>query len=243
MRPRHDHVTPVALVTGGSGALGEAIALSLAKEGYTVAVNYLSSEARAFDVALRAGGRSFAVGADVRDSIEVSSMLRRIDNECGRLDAVINNAGITRDALLLRQTEKEWDEIIGCNLKGCFNVTKGSAELLHRSGGGHIVNISSYSGIKGKAGQAAYSASKAALIGLTYSSATELAHLNVRVNALLPGYLSAGMGSKIRAREDAEHESLLDKLSRPEEVALFIAALLRTENVTGQVLRLDSRII
>ena len=168
----------------------------------------------------------------------------QIEKRFGRLDAVINNAGITKDNLLLRQSEGDWDRLINTNLKGCFNVIRAMAPLMERSGGGHMLNISSYSGVKGKAGQAAYSASKAALIGLSHTVAKELAGHGIRVNVLLPGYMMTEMGAGAqKAMEKAREESISNNLSDPLEVAAFVAYLLGTKNITGQVFSLDSRII
>lgn len=232
-----------ALVTGASRGLGKEIALTLSERGYQVAVNYASSEREALDVAKKAGGLSFAVKADVGNVRQVQEVALEIEKRFGRLDAVINNAGITKDNLLLRQSESDWDKIISTNLKGCFNVIKTMAPLMERSGGGHIINISSYSGLKGKAGQVAYSASKAALIGLSHTSAKELAQDNIRVNVLLPGYMMTKMGAAaIKAMEKARENSISGKLSDPLEVAQFVAYLLGTKNITGQVFSLDSRI-
>ena len=233
-----------ALITGASRGLGKQIALTLSARGYQVAVNYATSEKEAFDVAERAGGMSFALRADVGAARQVKEMAIQIEKRFGRLDAVINNAGITKDNLLLRQSEDDWDRVINTNLKGCFNVMKVMAPLMKKSGGGHILNISSYSGVKGKAGQAAYSASKAALIGLSHTVARELAPYGIRVNVLLPGYMMTEMGTGAqRAMEKAQEDSISKDLSDPQEVAEFVAYLLGTTNITGQVFSLDSRII
>lgn len=138
-------LSPVALVTGASRGLGKQIAITLAGNGFRIAVNYLHSGKEAAEVVRRAGGRSLAVAADVGDLKQVEEMVAQIEDAFGRLDAVINNAGITRDNLLIRQTESEWDEVLATNLRGCFNVIKTAAPLMIKSGGGHIVNISSYS--------------------------------------------------------------------------------------------------
>jgi len=237
-------LSPVALVTGASRGLGEQIVITLAGNGFRIAVNYLHSGKEAAEVVRRAGGRSLAVAADVGDSKQVEEMVAQIEDAFGRLDAVINNAGITRDNLLIRQTESEWDEVLSTNLRGCFNVIKTAAPLMIKSGGGHIVNISSYSGVKGKSGQTAYSASKAAVIGLTYAAAAELSGYNIKVNALLPGYMPTGMGVEASdAMEEARDRSIIKTLSSPAEAAEFVATLLNTENITGQVFSLDSRII
>lgn len=235
---------PVALVTGASRGLGEQIAIALSGNGYRIAANYLHSDREAAELVRRAGKNSLPVMADVGDLKQVEEMVAQIENTFGRLDAVINNAGITRDSLLIRQTEGEWDEVLATNLRGCFNVIKSAAPLMIKSGGGHIVNVSSYSGVKGKSGQAAYSASKAAVIGLTYTAAAELSGYQIKVNALLPGYLPTGMGVKASdAMEKARERSIIKKLSSPAEAAAFVVTLLKTENITGQVFSLDSRIM
>ncbi len=238
------NIMQAALVTGAAGGLGKHIALALTKNRYSVVVNYRSSEDEARSILRMMDKDSFSVKADVRSSGDVEAMADRIDSRLGRLDVIINNAGVTKDSLLLKQTEREWDEIIGTNLKGCFNLIKIMAPIMIKSGGGHIVNISSYSGIKGKSGQAAYSASKAALLGLTVTAAHELAEYNIRVNAVLPGYMATGLGMKAgRAMESARESSIIKRLSDPGETAEFILYLLKTENITGQVFSLDSRII
>ncbi len=234
----------VALVTGSSRGLGKQIAYALSDSGFSVLVNYVSSDKEADALVKKLGRDSLAIRADVGDSKQVASMAALIDNTFGRLDAVVNNAGITRDNLLLRQSEREWDEVITVNLKGCFNTIRTLGPLMIKTGGGHFVNISSYSGVKGKAGQAAYSSSKAALLGLTHTAAVELAEYNIRVNAVLPGYMLTEMGlKKDKAIETAQKKSILQKLSNPAEAAGFIVWLLNTENISGQALSLDSRIV
>lgn len=233
----------VALVTGASRGLGKEIGLTLAQKGYTLVVNFLTSGHAAEKVAAAAGGDSFSLQADVGDPAQVRRMSGVIEARCGRLDVIVNNAGIARDNLLVRQSEKEWNEVIKTNLTGCFNVIRTLSPLMVKSGGGHVVNISSRSGLTGKTGQAAYSAAKAALLGLTCTAAQELAAHHIRVNAVLPGYLMTEMGRTAERAADAAREaSLLKRLSDPAEVAGFIAFLVSTEGVTGQVFRLDSRL-
>ncbi len=237
------HSVRVALVTGASRGLGKEIALTLARSGYAVVVNYLTAEGAAEEVVAAAGGGSFSLRADVSDPKQVQSMPCLIGARCGRLDVVVNNAGITRDNLLIRQSEQEWDEVMSTNLKGPFNVMRAFSPLMVKSGGGHIVNISSRSGLAGKAGQAAYSAAKAALFGLTRTAAAELAAKNIRVNTVLPGYLTTEMGRRAeKAIAAAKEASLLRRLSDPAEVAGFIAFLVSTKGVTGQIFSLDSRL-
>jgi len=232
-----------ALITGASRGLGRTTALTLAKQGYAIIVNYRSSSAEAEEIARAAGGRSSAFRADVGDGAEVSTLAAEIEDRFGRLDVIVNNAGITRDSILLRQTEEEWDSVLRTNLRGCFLVTRALSPLMIRSGGGHIVNISSHSGARGRAGQPAYSASKAGVTGLTLSAAAELAEFGIRVNAVMPGYLATDMGRHSeRAMDEARESSLLKKLSSDQEAADFIAYLVTTAHITGQVFSLDCRL-
>ncbi|MBI5635060.1 MAG: SDR family NAD(P)-dependent oxidoreductase [Nitrospirae bacterium] len=234
----------VASITGGARGLGRHISQELLEQEYYVAVNYLNSEEKAEEIIARAGNRAIALKADVGDSAQVRNMIEHIERRFGRLDLLINNAGITKDSLLIRQSEADWDAVIRTNLTGCFNLLRAAAPLMIRSGGGHIINISSYSGIKGKAGQAAYSASKAGLIGLTISAAHELAEHNIRVNAVIPGYMPTEMGATAsEAMAQAEEESLLKALSEPSDVARSIVRIAGMDYITGQILSLDSRIL
>ncbi len=234
----------VALITGGARGLGKEISQAFLAQGYYVAVNYLNSAVEAQEIITQAGDRAIALKADVGNSSQVNAILRQVEQTFGRLDLLINNAGITKDSLLIRQTEDDWDSVISTNLTGCFNLIRAAAPLMIRSGGGHIINISSYSGVKGKAGQAAYSASKAGLIGLTISAAHELAEHNIRVNALLPGYMLTGMGAAAEtAMKQAQEQSALKTLSRPADVARSIVTIAGIGYITGQILSLDSRIL
>jgi 3-oxoacyl-[acyl-carrier protein] reductase len=236
---------PVALVTGASRGLGRELSKALSEEGYSVALNYRAADKEAHTLLDEiAGPGALLVKADVGDAEQVERMAAEIEKKFGRLDVIINNAGITRDNLLLRQSETEWDETIRTNLKGCFNVIKALSPAIARSGGGHIVTISSYSGVKGKAGQSAYSASKAAVLGLTRCAAIEFAGHDIRVNAVLPGYMETGMGTGAeKAMGKAKKDSVLGTLSDTGEVAAFILYLLKTRNITGQVFGLESRIL
>lgn len=231
-----------AVITGATGLLGREIALSLFRNSYNVVINYLHSEEIAKDMAKNMGESALIVKADVSKSDEVEDMAHLVYTKFGNIDVLINNAGITKDFLLIKFKEADWDEIININLKGAFNCIKAFSPIM--KDGGHIINISSYSGIKGKEGQVAYSSSKAALIGLTKTVARELASRNIKVNAITPGYIPSKMGTLAeKAMLKAKEESLLKTLSDPEEVSKFIIYLLETKNVTGQVFCLDSRII
>ena len=232
------------LITGGARGLGRSLTYAFLKHGYCVAVNYLHSEKEALTIAAEGGKRIITVKADVGDADQVREMISWIEMSFGRLDVVINNAGITKDSLLIKQTEEEWNAILKTNLTGCFHIIRAAVPLMIRSGGGHIINISSYSGVKGKTGQAAYSAAKAALIGLSLSAARELAEQNIRVNAVLPGYMMTDMGSKaLKAAERAETESIMHSLSDTSDVARCIVSLSEMVYITGQIITLDSRII
>jgi 3-oxoacyl-[acyl-carrier protein] reductase len=170
-------------------------------------------------------------------------MASEIGGRWGRLDVLVNNAGITRDGLLVMFREDDWDRVQGVNLTGPFLTTRACVPLMEKAGGGHIVNIASRSGTKGKAGQSAYSASKAGLVGLTFTAARELGPGNIRVNAVLPGYLPTDMGaSSENAMAMAREHSALGRLADPAETASFIAWLVGTAGITGRVFDLDSRL-
>ncbi len=171
-------------------------------------------------------------------------MVKEVMKKWGRIDVLINNAGITKDNLLLKTSDDDWDTVLKTNLKGVFNTIREVARVMVRHGG-HIINISSASGLKGKAGQSSYAASKAGLIGLTKSAAIELGRFNIKVNAVLPGVLPTDMvkGSHPSVKEKAKSESVIGRLSDIEKVAEFICGLTEMDNVSGQIFNLDSRII
>jgi 3-oxoacyl-[acyl-carrier protein] reductase len=232
-----------ALVTGASRGLGAATAKALARAGYAVAVNYLSQDEAAQAVVRDLGADAFAVRADIGDPKQVRAMVGEIGERWGRLDVLVNNAGLTRDSLLIKLPEEDWDRVVGVNLSGPFHVLRTVVPLMERPGGGHVVNIASRSGTKGKAGQAAYAASKAGLVGFTMTAARELGASNIRVNAVLPGYMPTDMGSEAEAAmEAARAHSALGRLSDPGESASFIVWLVGTEGITGRVFDLDSRV-
>lgn len=234
---------PVAVITGASRGLGRQTAITLSECGYAVVINYFRSEKDAEGLVRILGERAMAVKADVRNFEEVNEMAERVYRLWGRVDVLINNAGIARDGLLMKYSEKDFVDVLAVNLKGCFNTVRAFAPLMIKSGGGHIVNISSYSGLKGKAGQAAYSAAKAGILGFSFSAARELANHNIVVNTVLPGYMPTDMGkSAAKAIEKATEESTLNRLSEASEMARFIAHLVTTKDISGQVFCLDSRI-
>ena len=234
----------VCLVTGSSRGLGKAVAFAFGKDGYRVAVHYRERKEAAEEVASMIN-ESAVFQADVGNIKEVKAMIDGVISLWGRVDLLINNAGITKEALLIKTSEEEFDDILNTNLKGPFNLIRAAAPHMMKRKSGHIINISSYAGLKGRAGLSAYAASKAGLVGLTKTAARELAGYNIMVNAVLPGYMLTDMGvdANEKARERALHDSLIKEFTEKERVAEFVCALTRMKGVTGQVFNLDSRVI
>lgn len=240
----------VALVTGARRGLGKAIALAMARAGAQVAVNDVADGARESEQAaqeIRALGRkALVVAADVTDAAQVKAMIERVVAQAGGLDVLVNNAGITRDALLIRMTEEDWRQVLDVNLTGAFLCTRAAAKHMIRHGGA-IVNISSVVGLAGNPGQANYAASKAGIIGLTKSCARELASRGVRVNAVAPGFIESPMTDKLpqQARERWLSQIPLARLGTAEDVAaaaVFLASPVASY-ITGQVLCVDGGLI
>ncbi len=233
----------VALVTGASKGLGAEVALALGAAGYRVIAAYHRDRDGAEAVASSIADGASAASVDVSDMAQVEALVEHIKAKEDRLDLLVNNAGITADSLIARASISDWDHVLAVNLDGSYNMTRASAPRIASSGGGHIVNVSSRSGLLGSAGQAAYSASKAALLGLTKAKAQELAGVKICVNAIVPGYMPTDMGRAAEdAMERAKMDSLLDTLADPKEAASFIVWLASTRKITGQVFPLDSRV-
>lgn len=238
----------VVIITGASRGLGREIALRFGRAGHRVVVNYLkrSDEAEAVCGEIKKhGGEAVAVPADVRIAAEVDALVQKAIDLWGRIDLLVNNAGLTRDGLALRMSEQDWDEVLATNLYGPFHFIRSVSKIMMKQRSGHIVNISSITGVQGREGQANYSAAKAGLIGLTKTAAKELGCFNIRVNAVLPGYLPTEMGSQVseKIRERVLAENALGRVSDPVEVADFIIHLTTMQNVSGQVFNLDSRVL
>lgn len=236
----------VALVTGASRGIGRAIAIALAKQGASIIVNYSGNKARAEETAadIRAAGAEALVWqSDISDEKSVQEMVKQSVDHFGHLDIVVNNAGITRDGLLMRMKETDWDAVLNTNLKGVFLVTKAVLRSMMRQKQGRIINIASVVGILGNPGQANYVAAKAGLIGLTKATAREVASRGITVNAVAPGFIVTEMTDQLP--EDVKEKMLseipLGKLGTPENVADVVSFLASDESryMTGQTLSVD----
>ncbi len=238
----------VALVTGASRGIGSAIARELARVGAIVVVNYASSpEAAAAVVASieAEGGRAWSHQANVADEGEVDGMVKAVLEREGRLDVLVNNAGITRDGLVLRMKTADWHSVIDLNLSGCFLTTRAVARGMLKARSGRIINITSVVGLMGNPGQANYSAAKAGLIGLTRSNAAEFAGRGVTVNAVAPGFIESDMTAELDS-EPILKAIPLGRMGLPQEVAgavRFLAADPAAAYITGQVLQVDGGLV
>lgn len=237
----------VALVTGGSRGIGRAICEKLAKDGMDVVFNYQNGEEAAKEtIALceAAGAKAYAVKANVSVTADCEELVAKtMELAGGRIDVLVNNAGITRDNLMLRMTEQEFDDVIAVNLKGTFLMMKLVSKIMLKQKSGHIVNISSVVGVMGNAGQVNYAASKAGIIGMTKSLAKELSSRKITVNAVAPGMIGTDMTDVL---SDAVKEKMvsvipLGEIGKPEDIANAVAFLAGDESryITGQVLCVD----
>lgn len=234
------------LVTGGSRGIGKAIALKLAEYGADVAVTYARSADAANEVKAeieKMGRKAKSLQADAVDLAKTEEVINEIVNDWGKLDVLVNNAGITKDNLILRMSEEQWDDVITTNLKSIFNYSKAAAKPMMRNRGGSIINISSVVGISGNAGQSNYAASKAGIIGFTKSYAKELASRNIRANVIAPGYILTEMTGVLDEKilDGIKAETPLGRAGEADEVAnavVFLASDL-SSYITGDVLRVD----
>ena len=236
----------VALVTGGSRGIGRAIAGALYGAGAKVAV-LGRDEARATETAVALGDRALAVSADVADAAQVTAAIGAVEQGLGPVDILVNNAGITRDGLLARMAQADWDAVLDANLTGAFRLTKAVARGMMKRRWGRIINVTSVVGLTGNAGQANYAASKAGLIGFTKSVARELASRNVLANAVAPGFIETDMtGALTESQRSTLIERIpLGRLGQPEQIAravLFLASDL-ADYITGQVIVVDGGMV
>ena len=236
----------VGIITGGSRGIGRAIALALAKEGANLAFTYLKSSQEAGTLVQeieKIGRKALGIQADVRDFEKSKEMVENVKREFGRLDFLVNNAGITKDKALMMMSKEDWQEVIDTNLTGMFNVTRHCIVTFLKQKSGDIVNISSVSGIAGMSRQTNYAASKAGMIGFTKSLAREVAAYNIRVNAVAPGFIETEMVASLK--EDYKNAMIknipLGRFGKVEDVTGTVKFLLSDSAnfVTGQVIVID----
>ncbi|MCM3739080.1 3-oxoacyl-[acyl-carrier-protein] reductase [Oceanobacillus luteolus] len=238
------------LVTGASRGIGRTIAIEFAKQGANVAVNYAGSEAKAKEVVeelISYDVKAFPIQADVSDENSVKAMVKEVIGQFGSLDILVNNAGVTRDNLLMRMKEDEFDEVINTNLKGVFLCTKAVTRQMMKQRAGRIINVASIVGVSGNPGQANYVAAKAGVIGLTKTTAKELATRNILVNAVAPGFISTDMTD---ALTDEQKEAMLamiplERFGAPEDVAKVVRFLASDDAsyITGQTIHIDGGMV
>ncbi len=246
-----ENLEKTALVTGASRGIGRITAIMLAQRGFAVAVNYLAGfedEANEVKDAIeKEGGRAIIVPGDVSKAADVEAMFATIKEQFGRLDLLVNNAGITRDSLLMRLKEADWDSVINIDLKSCFLTIKAVAPIMMKQRSGAIVNIASVVGITGNIGQINYSAAKAGVIGVTKTAAKELAGRGIRVNAVAPGFIQTSMTAVIpdNIKEEMLRSVPLSRMGQPEDVARAVCFLASDDAayITGQVLKVDGGMV
>jgi 3-oxoacyl-[acyl-carrier protein] reductase len=236
----------IVLITGSSRGIGAEIAKKMAALGAEVIINYAHSKTRAEEVKSEieaAGGKAHLLQADVSDIDQAAELVKTSYKKMGGLDVLVNNAGITRDKLLMRMKEEDWDQVLDINLKGVFNCTKNAVRYLLKSENGKLINISSVVGVNGNAGQANYSAAKAGIIGFTKSMAKELASKGVCSNAIAPGFIDTEMTDELndKIKEGIIEQVPLARFGKSEEVA-DLAAFLASDNanyINGEVIKID----
>ena len=231
-----------AVVTGAAKGIGKAIALAFAKEGFNIVLNYHSSlDDETVQEIEACGVTCMPVQGDVSDFAFAADMMKKVKKELGSVDILVNNAGITKDMLLMRMTEEQFDSVIQTNLKGTFNMIRHASSIMLKQRSGAIINMSSVVGVMGNVGQANYAASKAGIIGLTKSTAKELAARGVTCNAIAPGFVETDMTAALS--EDLQKQMLetipLKRYGQVDDIAQAAVFLAKNTYITGQVLHVD----
>jgi len=238
----------VVLITGASGGLGQALCRSFATDEYHIGVHInrnISGGEELVETLNAEGNRAALFTADLRHSGAARKMFATLLEKWGRIDLLINNAGIRKDSLVARMSEADWDDVIDLNLTGVFFCMREAGHAMTRQGAGHIINISSRAAMTGRVGQAAYAASKRGLIALGQTAAREWGTVPIQVNTILPGFLDTPMTAGLEREKKAalREENLLSRSATPREIASFILDLSKIKHVSGQIFNLDSRIL
>lgn len=234
------------IVTGAAKGIGRAVAVAFAKEGANVVVNYRSTPPDETVALVEAEGvKCLAIQADVSNFEQAEALVQKAKEEFGSVDVLVNNAGITRDTLLMRMSEEDFDAVINTNLKGCFNMVKHTSKIMLKQKSGSIINMSSVVGISGNVGQANYAAAKAGVIGLTHSAAKELASRGITCNAIAPGFIETDMTAVLsdKVKEGILNAIPLKRMGSVEEVADLAVFLANAKYITGQVIAIDGGMI
>jgi 3-oxoacyl-[acyl-carrier protein] reductase len=241
-----DSVKKAAIVTGGSRGIGKSIVLTLAEAGFNITFSYASNEAAAQETAKAAeafGVEVLPVQSNAASADAAKDLVEQAHKRFGRIDALVNNAGITRDNLLMRMGEDEWDAVIATNLTGAFYTCKAASRLMLKQRFGSIVNVSSVVGVFGNAGQANYAASKAGIIGLSKSLAKEFGSRGITVNVVAPGFIETDMTESVAKEKLLEHIPL-GRIGQPEDIAKAILFLITSGSyITGQVIHVDGGLV
>ena len=240
----------VVLVTGGSRGIGKEVAKVYAENGYDVAINYVSDKTDVERIEKEfkdLGVKCLMVKADVSNGEDVEKMVEEVISEFGKIDVLVNNAGITKDTLLMRMSEEDFDKVIEINLKGTYLVTKQVTKYMMKKRQGSIINLASVVGVVGNAGQCNYSASKAGIIGFTKSVAKELASRNIRANAVAPGFIETDMTNVLKdeVKESINAQIPLKRMGNAREVAevIYFLGSEKSSYITGQVINIDGGMV